>query len=100
MAVDGTYNTEMSTPMGKQTGTCILKSEGSTLTGTYKTARGDQNFTGTVEGDACKWQMNIPSPMGGQLTLTFNVKVTAAGMEGTVQLGQFGNAPLKGTKVA
>lgn len=100
MAVDGTYNTEMSTPMGKQTGTCILKSAGSVLTGTYKTPRGDQNFTGTVEGDACKWQMNIPSPMGGQMTLTFNVKVTGAGMEGSVQLGQFGNAPLKGTKVA
>ncbi len=99
MAVDGTYNVEMSTPMGKQTGTVIFKCAGNALTGIYKTARGDQNFTGTVEGDTCKWQQTIPSPMGGTLTLSFNVKVTGNDLAGTVQLGQFGNAPMKGTKV-
>jgi hypothetical protein len=100
MAIDGTYNVEMTTPMGKQTGTIILKAAGAAVNGTYKTARGDQNFTGTVEGDNAKWAMQVPSPMGGQLTLTFNVKITGNDLAGNVQLGQFGSAPIKGTKTA
>ncbi len=100
MAVDGTYKVDMSTPMGTQTGTVTLKSEGSVLNGTYATARGNQPFTGTVEGDTCKWQMNIPSPMGGQLLLSFNLKVAGNDIAGQCQLGQFGMAPVKGTKTA
>jgi hypothetical protein len=100
MAVDGTYNVSMTTPMGTQTGTIIMKAAGSALSGTYKSARGDQAFTGTAEGDNAKFSMNVPSPMGGTLTLTFDVKVAGNDLSGSVQLGQFGNAPIKGTKAA
>jgi VCBS repeat-containing protein len=97
MAIAGTYNVEMTTPMGKQTGTVVLQEDGS---GIYKTARGDANFKATVSGDKLTWQQTVPSPMGGTLTLTFNVTISGNDLSGTVQLGSFGNAPMKGTKVA
>jgi hypothetical protein len=100
MAVDGTYNVEMTTPRGTQTGTITLKAAGNAVSGTYTTPRGAQNFTGTIDGDNVAWSLNVPSPMGGQLTLAFKVKVAGNALSGTVQLGQFGSAPIKVTKTA
>jgi len=98
MAVDGTYNTEMTTPMGKQTGTVTIKSAGNTVSGTFKSSRGNADFTGTLDGANATWQQTVPSPMGGTLTLTFKVTADGEKLSGNVQLGQFGNAPITGTK--
>lgn len=99
MAVDGTYNTEMTTPMGKQTGVLTLKSAGAALSGTFKTSRGDAALTGTVDGNNASWSQTVPSPMGGTLTLAFKITADGEKLSGNVQLGQFGNAPITGTKV-
>jgi hypothetical protein len=84
--------------MGAQTGTLVLKTEGNVLNGIYQTPRGNQNFTGTSEGESAKWSITVPSPMGGQITLNFDCKITETDLSGSVQLGQFGTAPIKGTK--
>lgn len=99
MAIDGTYKVEVSTPRGAQTGDLVIKSEGNTVSGVYKTQRGDQAFTGTLEGDKAKWTINVQSPMG---SMAIGYEVTFSGNEvsGTVSMGQFGTAPLKGTKTA
>jgi len=97
MAVDGTYNVEVTTPRGTQTGQLILKTAGNQLSGTYKTQRGDQAFTGTVDGDNCAWSMNISGPMGS-MTLEYKVKITGDELAGSVKLGQFGTAPIKGKR--
>ena len=99
MAINGTYNVTIDTPMGAQTGSLALKCEGNALSGTYQTPRGTQNFTGTAEGENAKWSITVPSPMGGQITLSFDCKVTDTDLSGSVQLGQFGTAPIKGKKV-
>ncbi len=98
MAINGTYNITLSTPMGAQTGTINFKCEGSALSGTYVTPRGTQNFTGTAEGENAKWSISVPSPMGGQLQLDFACKVTDTDVSGTVKLGSFGTAPVTGKK--
>ena len=97
MAIDGTYKVEMSTQMGSQTGEIIIKSEGNTVNGTYKSPRGEQPFNGTLDGDKAKWTINIQSPMGS-VALAFDVAVSGNELTGTVQMGQFGSAPIKGTK--
>jgi hypothetical protein len=99
MAIDGTYKVEMSTPRGTQTGDLVIKSEGNTVSGTYKTQRGDQAFSGTLEGDKAKWTINISSPMGS-MALVYDCTFSGNEVTGTVQMGQFGSAPIKGTKVA
>lgn len=99
MAIDGTYKVEMTTQRGTQTGEIIIKSAGNTVSGTYKSQRGDQPFTGTLDGNKAKWTINVQSPMGS-MALVYEVTVTGNEMTGNVAMGQFGNAPLKGTKTA
>ncbi|MDO9333853.1 MAG: hypothetical protein Q7T57_04955 [Dehalococcoidales bacterium] len=99
MAIDGTYKVEMTTQRGAQTGEIIIKSAGNTVSGTYKSQRGDQPFTGTLDGNKAKWTINVQSPMGS-MALVYEVTVTGNEMTGNVAMGQFGNAPLKGTKTA
>lgn len=98
MAISGTYNVTIDTPMGAQTGNVSFKCDGSALSGTYQTSRGSQNFSGTAEGENAKWSITVPSPMGGQIKLDFTCKVTDTDLTGSVQLGQFGMAPIKGKK--
>ncbi len=100
MAVDGTYEIEIPTPLGKQTGTCVFKSSGSQINGIYKTTNRDYNFTGTIESDICRAEVTIPSPLGGNINLKFNIKFTLTGLSGTVQLGPFGTAPVNGVKTS
>jgi hypothetical protein len=99
VAIDGTYNTEMTTPRGTTTGQIIIKESGNTVSGVYKTQRGDQNFNGTLEGTTASWTINIAGPMGS-MALGFKVTFTGNALSGTVQMGQFGAAPIKGTKAA
>jgi len=98
MAINGTYNVTIDTPMGAQTGNVTFKCDGSALSGTYQTSRGSQTFTGSAEGENAKWAITVPSPMGGQINLSFSCKVSDHDLTGTVQLGQFGTAPIKGKK--
>ena len=99
MAIDGTYKVETSTPRGAQTGELIIKTTGNTCSGTYKTQRGDQAFSGTVDGNKAKWTINVQSPMGS-MAIGYDITFDGNNCTGNVQMGQFGSAPLKGTKVA
>jgi hypothetical protein len=99
MAIDGTYKVEVSSPRGVQAGELTIKTSGNTCSGVYKTQRGDQAFTGTVDGNTAKWTINVQSPMGS-MAIGYNVTVTGNDLTGTVSMGQFGNAPIKGTKTA
>jgi quinohemoprotein ethanol dehydrogenase len=99
MAINGTYNVTIQTPMGAQSGTVTFRTEGNVLNGDAQVAGGGGKFTGTVDGENGKWASEVPNPMGGMLTLTFNVKVTATDLNGTVVLGPFGTSTITGKKV-
>ena len=98
MAVDGTYNIEMESPMGKRAGKLTLKTDGSSLSGSYAGPQGEQAFDGgTVTGDEIAWTMQVSGPMG-QMKLDFKGAVSGDDISGEVQLGSFGSATFKGTR--
>ena len=98
MAVDGTYETVVKSPMGDQKATLTVTSNGDTWTGTQSGAMGTAEITdGTVDGDTIKWSMNITVPM--PMTLTNEATVDGDSITGTVTAGAFGSFPLSGTRV-
>ena len=99
MAVDGTYNIEVQTPMGNQPGKLTLKADGDSLSGSFDGGMGgEQAFSGgTVIGDEATWSISVTGPMG-QMKLDFKVTVTGDDVSGQVQLGSFGTGDIKGKR--
>jgi hypothetical protein len=98
MAVDGTYNVEIDTPMGKQESKLILKTEGDTVGGSMDSPMGTMEFSGgRVSGDEISWEMEISSPMG-KINLEYNLKVSGDDISGQVKAGNFGSSPLQGKR--
>lgn len=98
MAVNGTYNIEMETPMGTRPAKLILKTDDNSLGGTFIGAQGEQSFTGgTVDGDDVAWSVMMSGAMG-EMKLDFKGTVSGDEISGQVQLGSFGSATFKGTR--
>lgn len=53
---------------------------------------------GRADADKASWKADISSPMS--MTLEFTVTVAGDNMAGSVKLGMFGNAALRGTRLA
>jgi len=98
MAINGKYNVTIDTPIGPQNGSVTFKIEGAVLHGDYQIAGSSGNFTGTADGENAKWNMTVPDPMGGNITLTFDVKVTSTDLFGSVILGHYGTWSVRGKK--
>jgi len=94
MAVDGTWNLTMDTPMGERASTLVVKVAGGNLEGT-QSAEGQtaQIFEGRVNGNDVGWKVSITQPM--PLTLDFSGTVDGDAMSGSVQLGMFGSSPFR-----
>ncbi len=98
MAIDGTYNIEVDTPMGKQSVKLTMKTDGSTLSGTMESSFGTNEFSGgAVDGDKVTWSMEISSPMG-KMELEYQGKVTGDEISGEMKAGNFGSSPFKGVR--
>jgi hypothetical protein len=97
MAVDGSWNITLSTPMGERKTTLTLKNAGGTLTGTQG-AEGESGeiFDGTVNGDDIAWKISIVNPM--PLTLAFTGKVAGDSISGEAGIGPMGSFPFKGAR--
>jgi hypothetical protein len=97
MSIDGNWNCTMDTPLGERKVLLSLTANGSELSGTLSDgSAGTPIQDGRVEGDNASWKADINSPMS--MTLEFTVTVTANEMAGSVKLGIFGSAPLRGTR--
>lgn len=97
--VDGVWNTVTNTPMGPQSATFTLATDGNALTGNMSSPQGTIDIEdGAVDGDSLSWKANITSPMA--MTLEFSATVNGDEISGNVQLGAFGNAGFSGTRVA
>lgn len=97
--VDGVWNTVMNTPMGPQSATVTLATDGNTLTGSMSGPQGVIEIEdGAVDGDSLSWKANITSPMA--MTLEFSATVDGDEMSGNAKLGAFGNASFSGTRAA
>ena len=97
MAIDGTWNVTMDTPLGERKATLTVSSAGATLTGT-QSAEGATGtiYDGTVTGDEASWKVDITSPMS--MTLEFNGKVAGDELTGNMQAGMYGSWPFTGKR--
>ena len=97
--VDGVWNTVTNTPMGPQSATVTLATDGNTLTGNMSGPQGTIDIEdGAVDGDSVSWKANITSPMA--MTLEFSATVNGDEISGNVTLGAFGNASFSGTRAS
>ena len=97
--VDGVWNTVTNTPMGPQSATITLATDGNALTGNMAGSQGMIDIEdGAVDGDSLSWKANITSPM--QMTLEFSATVNGDEISGSVALGAFGNASFSGTRAS
>jgi hypothetical protein len=97
MAVDGTWNITVNSPMGAQKNSLELKSSGSALTGKASGAQGSQDIAnGKVDGNSVSWDISITTPM--PMTLGFAGTVEGDKMSGNVKAGAFGSFPFSGER--
>jgi len=98
MAVDGTYNIGVDTPMGNRAGKLTRKTDGGSLSGKYTAEEGESTFQdGTVSGEEVEFSVQVSSPMG-KFNLGFKGTVSGDAISGQVQAGEFGSFPFKGTR--
>ncbi|HEX5479584.1 MAG TPA: hypothetical protein VFY79_07675 [Dehalococcoidia bacterium] len=96
MAVDGTWNLTLNTPMGAQTPTLTLAANGDALTGKLDGPQGAADIEdGKVEGNDVSWAITVPQMA---MTITFKGTVSGDSMKGNASLGAFGDAPFEGTR--
>jgi len=97
MAIDGTYNLRVNTPMGVQESKVTLKTDGNSLSGTQIDSMGESEVRdGKVSGDEAQWSIETTSPFG---PLKIEFKVTIKGDKITGQaITPFGPSPVEGTK--
>lgn len=97
MALDGTYDLTMQTPMGNREVKLELTSSGNDLSGSFAGPQGNAPLTGSVDGDAFKFSLTFTGQMG-PMELTFDGKQDGDNLAGTVQFGAFGSGPFTAKK--
>jgi hypothetical protein len=97
MSADGTWNITVETPMGSQSSTLELATDGGSLTGT-QSGNGESGpiYDGSVEGDNVTWKVDITRPMS--LTVTFKGRVDGDAISGNANAGMFPPAPFSGSR--
>lgn len=98
MAIDGTWNLKMKTPMGERPATVRLAAAGAALSGAFVGQAGESPLTnGSVDGAKVAWSTMFSGAMG-EMKLDFAGTVDGDAISGTVQFGSFGSGTFSGTK--
>ncbi len=97
MAVDGTWNVKLNTPMGERDGTMKLATDGGALSGTFDGPQGQQELAGTADGDAITMKGDVSGPMG-EMTIEWDGAVDGDSISGKVKFGSFGEGSFSGTR--
>jgi hypothetical protein len=99
MAIDGTYECEVKTPMGAMPVKMKLSTEGDNLVGSCSTEHGEQAIVGKCPApDEISFSTKVKIPMG-HMNLNVSGKVQGDEITGQVKAGIFGKATFKGKKV-
>ena len=97
MAVAGSYDVSVKTPMGEQKGTLTVVPDGDSFSGELAGTMGTAAITGgKVSGDTLSWKMGISVPM--PLSLDCEATITGDTLTGKVSAGAFGSMPLEGKR--
>lgn len=97
MAIDGTWNLTMQTPMGNREVKLELSSSGNALSGNFQAPQGTSPVTGTADGAAVAFGTTFTGAMG-PMELKFEGTQEGDSMSGTVQFGAFGSGPFTATR--
>ncbi len=96
MSADGTWNMTMNTPMGAQTATLTLKTNGDSLEGSMAGPQGTVALEdGKVDGDSLGWKITAAQM---NMVIEFSATIDGDKMTGEAELGSFGKATLEGTR--
>lgn len=98
MALDGTYDVTVKSPLGEQKSVLVVKTEDDTFTGTNTGANGSFDISGTVRGDTLSWQQAITTPM--PMTLDMTATIDGDTLTGSAKAGAFGSFAMTGTRTA
>ena len=98
MTATGKWTATIETPMGPQSREFTINVSGAAFTGTVSSPGGPRPISGKADGNKLTWSADVTDPM--PITLDFDVNFTGDTMAGNVKLGSFGNAPIKGTRMA
>jgi hypothetical protein len=98
MSVDGHWKITLQTPMGPQTSTVELVTDGAALTGS-QSGNGESGpvYDGSADGDSATWKVDITRPLA--LTVTFQATVDGDSISGTARAGVFPPSPFSGGRV-
>ena len=97
MAVDGTWNLTMQTPMGNREVKLVLAAQGPALSGEFQAPQGTSAVTGSADGEKINFSTNFTGAMG-PMDLKFEGTHEADAISGTVQFGAFGSGPFTATR--
>lgn len=97
MALDGTWNITMQSPMGARDVNAELKQNGSAIEGSFSGPQGSAPVSGTIDGANINFAATIAGPMG-QMELKFGGTLDGDSMSGTVAFGAFGSGSFTGKK--
>ncbi len=95
--VRGDWEITVSTQRGEMTWDVHFEQEGSTLTVTMTSQRGETAGEGTITGNKIEWTITRETPRG-EMTMTWSGEVEGDTMSGEVQFGSFGASSWEGTK--
>jgi carbon-monoxide dehydrogenase large subunit len=88
----------LATPLGPQSFTGRLATEGNVVTGTlYSGDLDPATFVGTADGNHLKWDLKVTKPVS--ITLKYDVTIDGDKLTGKVKMGIFGNAKLSGERM-
>ena len=94
--IDGAWNMVMKTPMGDQEMTGHFTTDGGSVIGKFTSEMGDQEFSGTVEGNRVKFNLDVEQPM--KLTLKYDLAFEGDSVFGKAKMGMFGSAKVSGNR--
>ena len=99
MAVDGTYDMTMDSPLGKMKAMLTLREENGSLSGKIESRMGTSDFSGgKVEGNKASCDMKVNSPIG-KISLSCNVVFNGDEVTGELNAGKLGIFPVAGWKI-
>ena len=98
MSVAGTYEVNVKSPMGDQSGTFTVIVDGDSFSGALNGGMGSMDVSGgAVSGNTLTWSMDMKVPM--PMTLDCTATIDGDVLTGDVKAGVFGSMPLTGKRV-
>jgi hypothetical protein len=97
--ISGTWDCVTETPLGEQASVLELTASGDAVTGTSSSRLGTSPVNaGKIQGNVFRWEMDVSMPF--PMKMKGKVTVDGDSMQGSVEVGMFGESAIRGTRRA